>query len=427
MTIVNFIIKNILTQTAIIIALVSLAGLILQKKNIGEIISGTFKTLLGFMVLSAGSGVLVSTIGYFGDMFSEAFHLDGIIPSTEVLNGIAMNDLGLGTEISFTFLAIFIVNIIIARLTRWKYIFLTGQAILWMSTMVTLGGYIAGLKGPSIIIVGGLVGGTFAVLMPALAQKYMRMITGSDDIALGHFCTTGYLFTALVGKFVGNQEKSTEDIQLPKSMEFLQDTYLSIMVVMVPLYIITAIFAGPEFSAQFSGTTNYIVYAFLQSVQFAVGVYVLLAGVRLLLAEIVPAFRGIALKVVPDAIPALDCPVLFPYAPNAVIIGFVSTTIGTILAMLILPIAGLPMLLPLMLTNFFAGGTAGVFGNATGGIKGAFIGGLLHGFFITTLIPALLVGGMNSLGLVNMTAGDVDCAVAALLYVYILTPILKAF
>lgn len=37
------------------------------------------------------------------------------------------------------------------------------------------------------------------------------------------------------------------------------------------------------------------------------GVYILLAGVRLLLGEIVPAFRGIAMKLVPDAIPALDC------------------------------------------------------------------------------------------------------------------------
>ncbi|BDP95499.1 hypothetical protein EfmGK941_25040 [Enterococcus faecium] len=37
-------------------------------------------------------------------------------------------------------------------------------------------------------------------------------------------------------------------------------------------------------------------FAFLQAIQFVVGVYVLLAGVRLLLGEIVPAFRGIAMN-----------------------------------------------------------------------------------------------------------------------------------
>ena len=66
-----------------------------------------------------------------------------------------------------------------------------------------------------------------------------------------------------------------------------------------------------------SGTTNYLVFAFLQAIQFVVGVYVLLSGVRLILGEIVPAFRGIAMKLVPNAIPALDCPVLFPYSPKS--------------------------------------------------------------------------------------------------------------
>ena len=167
-------------------------------------------------------------------------------------------------------------------------------------------------------------------------------------------------------------------------------------------------------------------FAFLQAIQFVVGVYVLLAGVRLLLGEIVPAFRGIAMKLVPDAIPALDCPVFFPYSPNAVILGFITTTIGTIIAMFTLPMFGLAMILPGMLTNFFAGGTAGIFGNAVGGRRGAIIGGIAHGFFIT-LLPALLVTIFNSMGFINATATDVDIVAAALLYAWILSPILKAF
>lgn len=34
-----------------------------------------------------------------------------------------MNDLGLGRDIALTFLAIFVFNIILARFTKWKYIF----------------------------------------------------------------------------------------------------------------------------------------------------------------------------------------------------------------------------------------------------------------------------------------------------------------
>lgn len=429
MGVINFIIDNILIQASITISLIAMLGLILQKKSFSQVISGTLKTLLGFQVLSAGSSIIVGSLTYFGQIFTEGFQMQGIIPSIEAINGQAMNDLGLGRDISLTFLAIFIFNIIIARFTKWKYIFLTGQAILWMATMTTVFGYFSGLRGIVLILVGGGIGGIFAVAMPAIAQPIIRKVTGSNDIALGHFCTIGYMFEAGVAWLFGEKgenKKSIEDIQLPRSFDFLQDTYLSVMVVMIPLYVITVIFAGEEFAATLSGGQNYIMFAFLQAIQFVVGIYVLLAGVRLLLGEIVPAFRGIAMKLVPDAIPALDCPVFFPYSPNAVILGFITTTIGTVIAMFVLPVFGLAMILPGMLTNFFAGGTAGIFGNAVGGRRGAIIGGILHGFFIT-LLPAFLVTIFNNMGFVNATATDVDTVAAALLYAWILSPILKRF
>lgn len=427
MGVVNFIIENILTQASITIALIAMLGLCLQKKSAGQVISGTLKTLLGFQVLSAGSSIIVGSLTYFGEIFTAGFHMQGIIPSIEAINGQAMNELGLGRDIALTFLGIFIVNILIARFTKWKYIFLTGQAILWMATMTTVFGYFAGLRGLVLIVVGSIVGAIFAVAMPAIAQPIIRKITGSNDIALGHFCTIGYMFEAGVAYIFGERgenKKSIEDINLPKSFEFLQDTYLSVMVVMVPLYIITAAFAGSGVGDH--GSQHYLMFAFLQAIQFVVGVYVLLSGVRLLLGEIVPAFRGIAMKLVPNAIPALDCPVFFPYSPNAVILGFITTTIGTIIAMFVLPTFGLAMILPGMLTNFFAGGTAGIFGNAAGGRRGAIIGGIAHGFFIT-LLPALLVTIFNQMGFVNATATDVDTVAAALLYAWILSPILKMF
>lgn len=427
MGIVNFIIENILTQASITIALIAMLGLCLQKKSAGQVVSGTLKTLLGFQVLSAGSSIIVGSLTYFGEIFTAGFHMQGIIPSIEAINGQAMNELGLGRDIALTFLGIFIVNILIARFTKWKYIFLTGQAILWMATMTTVFGYFAGLRGLALIIVGSVIGAIFAVAMPAIAQPIIHKITGSNDIALGHFCTIGYMFEAGVAYIFGERgenKKSIEDINLPKSFEFLQDTYLSVMVVMVPLYIITAAFAGAGVGDH--GDQHYLMFAFLQAIQFVVGVYVLLSGVRLLLGEIVPAFRGIAMKLVPNAIPALDCPVFFPYSPNAVILGFITTTIGTIIAMFLLPTFGLAMILPGMLTNFFAGGTAGIFGNAVGGRRGAIIGGIAHGFFIT-LLPALLVTIFNQMGFVNATATDVDTVAAALLYAWILSPILKMF
>lgn len=427
--ILRWIIYNILGQNAVIISLIALVGLLLQKKPVGEVISGTMKTMLGFLVLTAGSGIISNVLTYFGDIFAEGFHMTGLVPSIEAINGQAMGELGYGSEIAICMCGIFLCNLLFARVTKFKYVFLTGQVLLWEATIATVFGHYAGLNSVAVVLIGAVVGGLVCTLMPAIAQPYTKKITESDDIALGHLCTIGYLVTAKISKLtkrIFGESRDVEEMNMPKAFEFLQDTYLSVMAVMVPLLTIVAAIAGPEVAAPYCGNTNYIVYGFIQGVQFAVGVYVVVAGVRMLLAEIVPAFRGIAMKLVPGAVPALDCPVLFPYSPNAVIIGFVSTTIGSIIGMFLFPFFGLPVLLPGMMTNFFAGGTAGIFGNKEGGFRGCVISGVIHGLFIT-LLPALLAGMLTSIGFVNATCTDSDVILTGLLYGWIIRPIVGLF
>lgn len=408
----EFIVKDLLGQASILIALIAMIGLILQKKSYGKVFEGTFKTMLGFLVMMAGINIIVETLTFLNDIFTSGFGMTGYITDVAAIAGVA-NQL-LGTEVALTLIVIFATNILIARFTPWKYIFLTGQALLWMSTIGAVIGYKAGLTGLPLILTGGIFGGIMAVAMPAIAQPVVRKITGNDNIALGHFCTIGYMVQAAVAKVVGGHSKSTEDIQLPKSFSFLNDTYLSMAVVMIPMYLIPALAAGPDYIAQYANGMNYLMYAFMQAMIFVAGVFVLYSGVRLLLQELVPAFQGIAMRLVPNAKPALDCPVLFPYAPNAVILGFLSTTVGTVIGMLLFPMFGLAMILPGLLTNFFAGGTAGIFGNAMGGRRGAIIGGIVHGLFIT-LLPAILIPLLETYGFVGVTFSDSDVISSGLL------------
>ena len=416
MAVLNWIVSNILTQASIIIALIAFLGLVLQKKPANEVFAGTMKTLFGFMILSAGSSVLQGSLQYFGNVFNSAVQIGAsggaVVASIEGINGQAMTDLGLGSEISIVLLGIFIVNLIIARFTKFKYIFLTGQALLWESTLAVVFTWFLGLRGLPLILLASLVGGCFATFMPAIAQPVVRKITGSDDIALGHFCTIGYMVTAGVAKLVGDPSHSAEDVKIPEKLDFLNDTYLAVFTVMLPFYIIAAAIAGPEACAAIaadlglSTSLNFIVQAFLECCTFVIGLYILMMGVRQLLDNIVPAFQGISMKLVPGAKPALDCPVLFPYAPNSVILGFIFTTIGSIIGMLISPVTGY-FVIPGVMSNFFAGGTAGIFGNAVGGRRGLIIGCIVHGIFIM-LMPALLTPMLAQIGFVNLTCTDVD-------------------
>ena len=55
---------NILSTPAILVGLMSLLGLALQRKPIEDIVKGTVKTIVGFLVLSAGASFLPDLWGY---------------------------------------------------------------------------------------------------------------------------------------------------------------------------------------------------------------------------------------------------------------------------------------------------------------------------------------------------------------------------
>ncbi len=404
---------DILSTPAILVGLVALIGLIFQKKSISDCITGTIKTIMGFLVLSGGATIVVGALDSFGKMFEYGFGITGIVPNNEAIVGLALVDYGTQTALIMAFGMI--INILIARYTKLKYIFLTGHHTLYMACMIAAILIAGGMSGFALVLVGSLLLGLVMAVMPAIAQPVIRKITGVDNIGFAHFGTVGYILSAGVGKLVGKNSKSTEEMNVPKGLSFLRDTSVAISLTMLILYIIVALAAGPTYvESNLSNGQNFLVFSIIQSITFAGGVYVILAGVRLILGEIVPAFKGIAMKLVPNAKPALDCPVVFPYAQNAVLIGFLSSFLGGIVGMFILIMLKAPVILPGVVPHFFCGATASIFGNATGGRKGAILGSFANGLLITFL-PALLLPALGQLGYTATTFSDSDFGVIGII------------
>ena len=134
----------------------------------------------------------------------------------------------------------------------------------------------------------------------------------------------------------------------------------------------------------------------------------------MILADLIPAFQGIATKIIPNSIPAVDCAVFFTFAQTAVIIGFIFSFIGGIIGMIILGISGGVLIIPGLVPHFFCGATAGIYGNATGGKKGAMLGAFVNGLLLSFL-PAALLPVLGKLGFANTTFGDVDFTVIGIL------------
>ncbi len=403
---------DIASTPAILVALIAVLGLGLQKKPISDVVRGGIKTFVGFLVVTAGAGVIEGSLAPFGEMFQHAFNMQGVVPNNEAIVALALTKYG--TYTALIMLVGMAFNILIARITKFKYIYLTGHATLYMACMIAVIMSVTKMSAVPLVLVGGLALGLANTIFPAIAQPFTKQITKNDSVALGHTGNFGYALSGFIGKYVGNKEKSTEDINFPKGLAFLRDSTVSITLTMGIVYTIVALFAGNTFiSENLSDGTNYIIYALQQAGMFAAGVFVILAGVRLILAEIVPAFKGISEKLVPNSIPALDCPIVFPYAPNAVLIGFLTSFVGGIVSLFIMVATGTTVIIPGVVPHFFCGATAGVFGNATGGVRGAVVGSFIHGVIIS-FMPILLMPVMGDLGFQGSTFSDTDYGVTGI-------------
>ena len=80
----NFVV-DILKVPSVLVGLIALIGLVAQKKSFSDVVKGTIKTILGFIVLGGGATVLVGSLNPLGGMFEHAFNIQGIIPNNEAI------------------------------------------------------------------------------------------------------------------------------------------------------------------------------------------------------------------------------------------------------------------------------------------------------------------------------------------------------
>ncbi|MDQ7820197.1 MAG: PTS ascorbate transporter subunit IIC [Armatimonadota bacterium] len=424
--IIKFFVDEIFSKPYYLVGLMTAVGLIALRRPWSQVIGGTVKATMGFLILVVGAVTVINALDPLGKLILGATGARGVVPTNEAIVALAQREYGALT--AWLMFVGFFASLLIARLTNLRYVFLTGHHIFYMATMLAVILVTVGIGGTVAVIVGAFLLGTIMVIMPAFAHPWMRAVTGGEKIAMGHFGSLGYIAGGLMGQLVtrvtGRKGRSTEEIEFPASLRFLREPMVGTAVAMFIIYLVFALWYLARVGAAMAikgvglaeGTTvaAYLMAQVLNALNFGVGVAVILLGVRTIIGEIVPAFAGIAERVVPGALPALDCPVAFPYAPNAVLIGFLTSVLGGLVSLGLIAVWlgsawALALILPGMVPHFFTGGTAGVFGNATGGRWGAAWGGFANGVLITFL-PAFLLKVLGALGFANTTFGDTDFA-----------------
>lgn len=375
----DFILFDILDKAPIFLGLIAAIGLLLQRKKATEVVDGTIKTIIGLIILSVGAGTLLSSLGPVLGQLNGSLGVQGVLPANEAAFGVVM--LTVANQVSLTFISAFLIHLLLVRILpfkRFKTVYLTVHIQLFLSAfMVVTLPEVLGLSGWQLILVGAILCALYWTFTPAITRALAQGFVG-DDFTLGHHQQVGAWLASKMAKLFGKPSQDAEELKLPGFFSLFRDTTISLAVLMPLIFLGIGFAVGPEGITELSGDSNWVVWLLVEGLRFTAGVVILLFGVRMFIGSIVPAFKGISDKLLPNAIPALDCPTFFPYSPTGAMLGFISSVAGALIVMAATIIFKAPIIVfPSPIIMFFDGSTMGVFGNKFGGYKGAIGAGLI--------------------------------------------------
>ena len=381
------------TQAPIFLSLVTLVGLLLQHKKAHEILDGVIKTFVGMSMLSAGSNLLTGTLTPVIQKLNTVTGVQGVVPQNFSVYATMLSDYT--TAVVLAFLGGFVINLLLVKVVPWKQcknVYLTVHVALILSSFLcaaTSSAFGWEIVSVPTIVTSAVLLGCYNTFSPAVARLYTKKVTG-DAYTLGHQLQIGTGLAVLLAKAVGNPEEDADKIKLPKGLDVLKDVTVAMCILMPCIFIGMGIAIGKDGISELSGSTYWLVWLFLQGVSFTAGFTILLAGVRMFINQLLPAFKGIADKYAKGSIPALDCAVFYPFSGTGAMLGFVSGAVGALVAMLVTIVLHMPIVVfPSPNVVVFDGMLIGVFGNKYGGWKGSVVAGFVMVFAVHMLVMVL--------------------------------------
>ena len=404
---------EIVRKPAIIIAIVTFIGLIATKQKATKVISGTIIAFVGFTMIKLGSGILSQVLKVFGELFKRAFNLNGVVPSNEAVMSALLPHLG--QTASLILVVGLIVNILVARFTPFKAVYLSLHLALFSAFAIAAVFAVSNTSVWIAVVCGGIWLGLYMAMSPSIIRRYTKDVVNSDDYTIAHSGTAAYFLGAFLASKLGNKEKDAEKIEVNHRILFLKDPNVATMLTMFVLFFVSSLVAGTAVAHEITDE-NFVLMSLEESAKFAGGLFIVKAGIKLFIDELVPAFKGFAKVFAPNAIPGVDVLVLFERSPNTALIGFITSFATGVVMMFILPLVGFDVIVPGLMACFITGGAAAILGNAEGGLRGAIIASVVDGLMLSVL-PAVCIGMFTSIfneyKVTNTTFADPDMLILA--------------
>lgn len=382
----NLLFNNILSQPAIFIGLIVVTGYILLKRKWYEVVAGFIRTVVGYMILQAGAGLLKGTVSPLLNGVSKKWSIDAVVIDPNfgfTAANSALESIGITTSFAMiTLLIAFIWNIALVFLrkyTKVRTLFTTGHIMVKQSTVAT---WIVFLLIPSLRNFGGicLIGiliGTYWSVFSNLTVEATQELTDGSGFAVGHQQMLGvWCAYKIGGVFAKNRKEEKKDLKLGGALKILDDYVVSTTLLMLLFFGAIMIILGPDLlreldAENFGKTLSFPVYIFQRCASFAVDLVILRTGIRMFVGEMVESFNGISNSILKGSLPAVDCAATYSFGdPNAVTLGFLFGAVGQVIAIAGLLIFKSPlMIIPGFVPLFYDNATIGLYANIKGGIK----------------------------------------------------------
>ncbi len=381
--------NNILTKPAFFVGLIVFLGYLLLKKPFYEALAGFIKATVGYMILNVAAGGLVSNFRPILAGLNQRFNLNAAVIDPYFGQAAAQAAVeGIGRSFTMmvqVLLIAFIWNLLLVlarKLTKVRTVFITGHIMVQQSSTalwLVLFCFPA-LNDPKVVIMLGLLLGTYWAVASNMTVGATQELTNGAGFAVGHQQMFGvWLVDHIAPKLSGKKGKKLEDIQLPGFLSIFNENIVATAVLMALFFGGIMAILGSELMHNldkgFRASQNFGFYIVEKSFTFAVYLQILQLGVRLFVGELTESFQGISEKLLPGAMPAIDCAATYGFGhPNAVTLGFLFGALGQFIAIVGLIIFRSPIfIITGFVPVFFDNATFAVFANKKGGVKAVFL------------------------------------------------------